>query len=84
MDYGKYKGDCCISHLKNGKGRIVAPPVLVVQGPDSHIFWETASSTGIIGPEAGYVTATIKFENKTAAAKFGWNNPTSGENSCVV
>jgi len=84
IDYGKYKGDCCTSHLENGKGKIVAPPVLVVQGPDTHIYWRTTSSTGITGPEAGYVTASIKFENKTAAAKFGWSNPGSGENSCVV
>jgi len=81
-DYGKYQGQCCTSHLL--KGKIDGSPRVMGKGLDAHIYWKTTSSSLIAGPEAGYVTATIKFENKTAAAKFGWSNPGSGPNSCVV
>ena len=78
MDLGKYKVQCCVEHLR--EGQFVTHPTVNNQGT---IYWSTQGKS-LVGPENGYVTASIKFENKTAAAKFGWSNPGSGDNSCVV
>ena len=77
-DYGKYQLKCCMEHLKDG-GFLTHPNV----NNQGTIFWSTAG-LNLIGPENGYVTASIKFNNKTGTANFGWNNPTVGANSCVV
>jgi len=79
LDYGKYKVSCCTYHLDRG---VINEGPKLIKG--DQIYWETKGSNGIIpsGPEAGYVTAFIKFENKTAEAHFGWSNPGSGSNNC--
>ena len=87
FDYGKYKGQCCTSHLTQGKwlsrGDFHGPPIVNIK--TSEIEWLTAGSAIYGGgPEAGYVTASIKFENKNGNVSFGWSNPGSGPNSCVV
>jgi hypothetical protein len=80
-DYGKYQLKCCMEHLQ--EGQFVTHPTVNNQGT---IYWSTQGKS-LVGPENGYVTASIKFNNETAAANFGWSNPpsgTMGSNSCVV
>jgi hypothetical protein len=77
-DYGTYKGSCCTNHLYSGVFS-VDPDV-----KGSFIEWKTKPFSFLYGDESGYITATIKFDGKTAVADFGWSNPSSGDNSCNV
>jgi len=71
-DYGKYQLKCCTEHLK--EGQFVTHPTIDKQDT---ITWSTQGKS-LVGTESGYVTASIKFENKTATANFGWYNPPTG------
>ena len=77
-DYSKFKVQCCTYHLQ--EGQFTTNPTVQNEG---NIFWSTQGKP-VGGLEAGYITATIKFEDKTASANFGWSNPTLGDNNCVV
>jgi len=67
-----------VEHLR--EGQFVTHPTANNQGT---ISWSTQGKP-VGGNENGYITATIKFGNKTAAANFGWNNPTFGPLGCKV
>jgi len=79
LDYDKFEGSCCTTHV--GDGKVTQAPQVV--GYYQYIQWKTAGK-GISGDENGYIIATIKYKGHTTTADFGWSNPVVGDNSCVV